>query len=189
MATAANLLARAASQSDSTFSTSLSARRTSDSSPRPAASRDVAAATSVNERVTNLVVDADGPVGQEEVEVRLRHLGLDVPHPGRHRRAGSVRHRLRLVPPGGSLAAERDGLGDVDHERDVREVDRHVPELDHQHRIVEGGRRRHGGRGGPGLLARGADLGALLAHLGQQVGETDDRRRRGRQRVPGVRRA
>ena len=102
------LRARAASRSDSTFSASLSARSTSDSSPRPAANRDVAAAAS---EASVWPISSSTPMvrsARKRSKYAFGHLRLDGPaagsSPWRAKRfaiASAATRRAARLPPSG----------------------------------------------------------------------------------------
>ena len=129
-----------------------------------------------------LVVDLLRAIRQEEVEVGGCDLGLEI---ALLLRQIGIRHRgVRLGDVGAraAFATEREVLAELHHDRHRGEVHRAVPELDHQHRVVErAGRRDRALRGAQPGGAR-LEIGVLVPRLSQQVGEAQGHRRGERKR-------
>ena len=116
-----------------------------------------------------LVVHFQRPLGEEQIEVSGGNLRFDLPP-----FAGQLGLRHRSVGAGGigtrgSFSTERNRLRELDHDRDGREIHRRVPELHHQHRVIESpGRRNALSRS---LRARlcGLQIGILFPCLPEQL--------------------
>ena len=116
-----------------------------------------------------LVVNLLGALGEEEVEVRRRDLRLHVALllvevRSRHRGVSPRRVRARAA-----LSAQWDALAELDHHRHGGEIDRGVPELDHQHRVVQRACRLDGVVRSTHARRRGLQLRILLSRLAEEI--------------------
>ena len=116
-----------------------------------------------------LVVNLLGAVREEEVEVRRRDLRLHVALllvevRSRHRGVSPRRVRARAA-----LSAQWEALAELDHHRDRGEIGRRIPELDHQHRVVQRACRPDGAMRSAHARRRGLQLRILLSRLAEEI--------------------